>query len=227
MTCEDILSGNLAPEDDFICTIVHVTPRHPQALAMQAFLEKFLETEDKAFDIYLGLSNTSTQTAFRCSAPFDVLDEEEETTFYIIDASDRWNEGLGILARFRESDAVEYEDGLYCDAFDNFDFRWKELTYLGVMGDSKYLEQDLIQQIHDDMNDQEKEFASRSIPLEEKQTYHNVTWLDCQAYNDETFGDRHEGSVVLGTQDQVYPPSHEEYSSLDSQSLHQEAEKDE
>ncbi|KAG7047021.1 hypothetical protein JMJ77_0015238 [Colletotrichum scovillei] len=190
--CEEILSSHLVAEDDSSCTLVNATPHYPESLAMRHFLEKFVEASDETFEVDFSLSASSVRTAFRDSWPVDVSDENGagEATLCTLDASSRLKERRNMMNKYQESDIVEYENGLDCEAFDDTDFLWEETTHIGVKGLLEYLKDDIIQQIHYDIHNQDDDIASQPILLEGNSQHHTITRLNIQAYNGEVYGDR-------------------------------------
>ncbi|KAL4404971.1 hypothetical protein CABS03_13153 [Colletotrichum abscissum] len=133
--CEEILFSHLVAEDDSGCTLVNVTPHYPESLSMRYFLEKFVEASDEFFEVDFSLSTSSVQTAFIDSWPVDISDENGagEATLCTLGASSRLKERRNMMNKYQESDIVEYEDGVDCEAFDNTDFLWEETARIGLI----------------------------------------------------------------------------------------------
>ncbi|KAK0375387.1 hypothetical protein CLIM01_07234 [Colletotrichum limetticola] len=131
--CEEILFGHLVAEDDSGCTLVNVTPHYPESLSMRYFLDKFVEASDEFFEVDFSLSTSSVQTALIDSWPVDISDENGagEATLCTLGASSRLKERRNMMNKYQESDIVEYEDGLDCEAFDNTDFLWEGTARIG------------------------------------------------------------------------------------------------
>ncbi|KAK1458121.1 hypothetical protein CMEL01_15468 [Colletotrichum melonis] len=176
--CEEILFGHLVAEDDSGCTLVNVTPHYPESLSMRYFLDKFVEASDEFFEVDFSLSTSGVQTAFIDSWPVDISDENGagEATLCTLGASSRLKERRNMMNKHQESDIVE--DSPY----------W---SHIGVKGLLEYLEEDIIQQMHYDMQNQDDYIASQPILLEGNSEHHTTTKLNIQACNGEVVGDRH------------------------------------
>ncbi|KAK1533308.1 hypothetical protein CPAR01_10016 [Colletotrichum paranaense] len=173
--CEEILFGHLVAEDDSGCTLVNVTPHYPESLSMRYFLDKFVEASDEFFEVDFSLSTSGVQTAFTDSWPIDISDENGsgEATLCTLGASSRLKERRHMMNKYQESDIVEYEDGLDCEAFDNTNFLWEETARIGpILNQDDYI-------------------ASQPILLEGNSEHHTTTKLNIQACNGEVIGDRH------------------------------------
>ncbi|EXF83819.1 hypothetical protein CFIO01_01546 [Colletotrichum fioriniae PJ7] len=211
--CEKILSGNQEVKDDFSRTLVHITPQYPESLSMRDFLDKFVEATDESFEVDFSLSTSSVHTAFRDSWPANVSDENGvgEATLWTLDASSRLEEHRNMLKRYQESHILEYEEGLDCAPFDNSDL-WENTTHIGVKGLLEYLEDDLVQQFHYDMHNQDDDFASQPTLLQGNPARHTITRLNTQAYTGEVYEDQHED--IHKNDHQAYRYNHDANSSL-------------
>ncbi|UQC83739.1 uncharacterized protein CLUP02_09235 [Colletotrichum lupini] len=102
------------------------------------------------------------------------LSTSREATLCTLGASSRLKERRNMMNKYQESDIV--------------DPYW---SHIGVKGLLEYLEEDIIQQIHYDMQNQDDYIASQPILLEGNSEHYTTTKLNIQAYNGEDIGDRH------------------------------------
>lgn len=101
-----------------------------------------------------------------------------------------------------QEDGIE-DSHLECDVLDDLDHSMADINE-GVMSYEDYIAQDIIQQFWSDMEEQLSS-SGLSDTATVSASYHTVTWLDCQAYFQETYGQKEERLETAHPATSFYP----------------------
>ncbi|KAF6799576.1 hypothetical protein CMUS01_15609 [Colletotrichum musicola] len=142
---------------------------------------------------------SSTQTT-------QLNDGNDDDIFSVRDCSDaiKISDVELTLLWYQETQEDEIEDShLECDVLDDLDHSMADINE-GVMSYEDYIAQDIIQQFWSDM-DEQLSSSARSSTTTKSASYHTVSWLDCQAYLQETYGQKEDSSQTAPPATSFYP----------------------
>lgn len=166
-----------------------------------AFLDPYRETDDGVSDTQWPAS-FCTQTTQLDEGEYDgeyddIILHDDSDAMAISDADLK-------LLRYQETQQDEIEDhNLECDIMDDLDHSMADI-HEGVISYEDYIAQDIIQQFRSDMEEQLSSSALGATSTEST-SYQTVSWLDCQAYLQETCGRKHNSLETTSSAASFHP----------------------
>ncbi|WYZ39517.1 hypothetical protein EsH8_III_001431 [Colletotrichum jinshuiense] len=193
--------------DDYKITST-VEPIDSEPPSAESLLEKFREADDEFLDIDFSLSTMRLRSC--------LADAEAKPTYDTSEVS----ELSSILASFQEAETDNNEElGLECAILESSDILLDGAIHKAVLTFDEYLEKDIIQQIHADLEEQGQDAGFRSSKYStDGRNFQTVTNLDCRRYTS-AYTDNQNSLIAAGDTYGDIPNS--PVVSLDSPSLNQ------
>ncbi|KAF6811420.1 hypothetical protein CSOJ01_05712 [Colletotrichum sojae] len=169
-----------------------------EAPAKAVLVDTDCETEDEISGIQCP-PPSSTQTT-------QLDDGDDDDIFNVRDCSDAIKisdtELTLLWCQETQKDGIE-DSHLECDVLDDLDHSGADINE-GVMSYEDYIAQDIIQQFWSDMEEQLSSSGLSGITTKSA-TYYTVSWLDCQAYLQKTYGHKDESIEAAHPESSFYP----------------------